>query len=324
MTEQKRSNVSRRDILKGMGAGALGFAFFQQGTIATSAQDDMMGLPLAAKYYGFTIGEFQAMVIADGSTSLPAPIMGANQDPEDVTAFMETKKLVDNEGNIPNIFDILVISTGDDLILFDTGLGASDQLVSTLGAVGISPEDVTKVMITHFHPDHVNGLSTEGSLTFSNAQVFFPQPEFGFMESTPEDSPAYGTVANAMGKLQPALDADMVTFYNDGDSPVDGITAMAAHGHTPGMMAFMIESNGESLLNIVDSAINVYTGTQNPDWYVQFDAMPDMAVENRKKMFAMSSDDNVRLFGYHFPFPGIGYAVRQGDADEWVWTPSSY
>jgi len=322
MTNQQ--GVSRRDILKGIGAGALGMAFFQQ-TALTSAQDDMMmGLPLAAKYYGFTIGDYQAMVITDASASLGAPIMGANQEAEDVTAFFESKKLLNDEGNIPNIIDILVISTGDDLILFDTGLGASDQLISTLGAVGISAEDVTKVMISHFHPDHVNGLSTEGTLTFPNAEVFFPQPEMDFMESVGEDSPAAGTANNAMGKLQPAIDAGLVSYYGDGDSPVSGITAMAAHGHTPGHMAFMIENNGESLLNIVDSAINVYSGTQNPDWHVQFDAIPDMAVENRKQMFAMSSDDNVRIFGYHFPFPGIGYAVRQGEEDSWLWTPSSY
>ncbi len=321
----KQHNISRRDILKGIGVGALGVAFFQQSTPQTSAQDDMMmGLPLAAKYYGFMIGDFQAMVIADGSGAVPGAIMGVNADAADVAAFLESKKIADEEGNIPNMFDILVVSTGDDLILFDTGLGASDQLVSTLGAVGISPEDVTKIMISHFHPDHVNGLSSDGTLTFPNAQVYFPQPEMDFMEGTPDDSPAAGTIQNAMGKLQSAIDADMVTYYNDGDSPVEGITAMAAHGHTPGMMVFMIESNGESLLNIVDSAINVYTGTENPDWHIQFDAIPDMAVENRKKLFAMSSDDNVRLFGYHFPFPGIGYTVRQGDEDAWTWTPTSY
>jgi len=321
----KQQGVSRRNMLKGLGAGALGLAFFQQ-TALTSAQDDdmMMGLPVAAKYYGFNIGDYQAMVITDASASLPAPIMGANQDAADVTAFFESKKLVNADGNIPNIVDILVVSTGDDLILFDTGLGASDQLVATLGAVGISPADVTKVMISHFHPDHVGGLSNEGTLTFPNAEVFFSQPEWDFMESVGEDSPAAGTVNGAMAKLQPALDAGMVSYYGDGDSPVSGITAMAAHGHTPGHMAFMIENNGESLLNIVDSAINVYSGTQNPDWNVQFDAIPDMAVENRKRLFSMSSDDNVRIFGYHFPFPGIGFAVRQGEDDSWLWTPTSY
>ena len=313
----KQQGISRRNILKGIGTGALGMALFQQ-TALTSAQDDMMmGLPLTAKYFGFTIGDYQAMVIADGSGAVPGAIMGANQDPADVMAFLDSKKLPDADGNIPNIFDILVINTGNDLILFDTGRGASDQLVNSLGAVGISPEDVTKIMISHMHGDHIGGISTDGVLTFPNAEIFFSQPEMDFIESE-------GSGGGVMEKLQPAMDADMVTMYNDGDSPVSGITAMAAHGHTPGHMAFMIENNGESLLNIVDSAINVYTGTQNPDWHVRFDSIPDMAVENRKKLFAMSSDDNVRLFGYHFPFPGIGYTVRNGEGDSWLWTPTSY
>lgn len=316
MTDQSQTlSVSRRDMLKGIGAGALGMALFQARPQTVTAQDDMMGLPLAAKYYGFTIGDFQAMVISDASASLPATIMGTNQDAADVTAFMESKHLTDADGNIPNIVDILVLNTGDDLVLFDTGLGNGNQLISTLAAAGIAPGDVTKVIISHFHPDHVNGLSSdENGLTYPNAEVFFPQPEYDQM---PEDH-------GARAKLQPAMDADMVTLYNDGESLASGITAMAAHGHTPGHMAFMIESNGESLMNIVDSAINVYSGTQHPDWHVQFDSIPDMAVENRKKVFAMSSDDNIRIYGYHFPFPGLGYAVRQGDADEWLWTPNSY
>ncbi len=311
----QHTNISRRDILKGLSAGALGMAFLQSNPAMVSAQDDMMGLPLAAKYYGFTLGDFQMMVISDASLSLPAPIMGANMDEADVTAFMESKKLLSDEGTIPNIVDILVLNTGEDLILFDTGLGASDQLHLTLGAVGITAEDVTKVIISHQHGDHVGGLSSEeNGLTYPNAEVFFSQPEFDSMEAD----------NSALVKLQPALDADMVTFYNDGDSIVSGVTAVAAHGHTPGHMGFMIESNGDVLMNAVDSAINVYSGTQYPDWHVRFDSIPDMAVENRKRVFAMSSDDNVRLFGYHFPFPGIGYAVRQGDADEWLWTPTSY
>ncbi len=310
----EQHNVSRRDILKGIGVGAVGMALFQSSSQGVQAQDEMMGLPLAAKYYGFTIGDFQAMVISDASAGLPAAIMGANQDAADVNAFMESKLLLDAEENIPNIIDILVVNTGDDLILFDTGLGASNQLISTLGAVGITPDDVTKVIISHFHPDHVNGLSSDSGLTYPNAEVFFPQPEFDQM---PADHAA-------VAKLQPAMDVDMVTLYNDGDSLASGVTAMAAHGHTPGHMALMIESNGASLLNIVDSAINVYSGTEHPDWHVRFDSIPDMAVENRKRLFAMSSDDNVRLFGYHFPFPGLGFAARQGDADTWLWTPTSY
>jgi glyoxylase-like metal-dependent hydrolase (beta-lactamase superfamily II) len=315
MMSVKKSGVSRRDMFKAMGTGALGMSLLQMSPARVSAQDDMtIGLPQAAKYYGFTVGDFQMMVISDASAALPAPIMGANMEESDVIAFMESRKLLAEDGTIPNIVDILVANTGDDLILFDTGLGASDQLHSTLAAAGIHPEDVTKVIISHQHGDHVGGLSSEAGLTYPNAQVFFPQPEFDVLAAD----------SRALMKLQPAIDADRVTFYNDGDSLVTGITAMAAHGHTPGHMAFMIESNGSVLMNAVDSAINVYSGSLHPDWHVRFDSIPDMAVENRKRIFAMSSDDNIRLFGYHFPYPGIGYMVRIGDGDEWIWTPTSY
>jgi len=149
-------------------------------------------------------------------------------------------------------------------------------------------------------------LSEDGVLTFPNAAVMFPQGEFDFMESVPD------VAGGALAKLQPALDAEQVTFYGDGDTMGD-LTAMAAPGHTPGQMNFMLDSGGSQLIHLVDSTLNVYAATAHPDWHAQFDADGDMASETRIRMLTMAAEEGIMVFGYHFPFPGIGYIVMDGD-----------
>lgn len=322
--------LSRRDWLKSLGVGAASIGMFGVAYRPVAAQTNTIGGNDAVAYYRFRLGSFEAMVIHDSDLQQNVSLFGnPNTTPEEVLAFFQALNLTGDDGAIRSAAQILVVNTGSDLVVFDTGFGAGAQqggrLVSTLAAVGIGVEDVTKVVITHFHPDHITGLSANGALTFPNAMVYFPQPEFDFMEAAPADSPAQGIIGAAREKIAPAQENNLFMLYADGDSIADGITAMAAHGHTAGHMAVMIESDGVRLMNIADATIQAYAGLQNPDWYVQFDAMPDMAVETRKRVLGISSDERVMMFGYHFPFPALGYAVRQAEGeDRWSWVPAAF
>ncbi|NJL95510.1 MAG: MBL fold metallo-hydrolase [Anaerolineae bacterium] len=133
------------------------------------------------------------------------------------------------EGTVTASVLSLVLVDGDRVAVFDTGNGVgAGKLVPTLEALGIGAAGVTQVVMSHWHPDHINGLSTDGVLTFPNAQVFFPQPEYDFLQNAPAD-----VVGGAVAKLQPALDAEQVAFYNAEDEVVSGVQAIATHGHTP-------------------------------------------------------------------------------------------
>jgi glyoxylase-like metal-dependent hydrolase (beta-lactamase superfamily II) len=319
---QFKNHVSRRTLLKGFGAGALALAGGGLPALAQEATDAQ-----ALAYYRFNLGTFDMAVISDATLGLPPTVFGPNAEEGEVAAFIEQYKLANAEGNITGIVQILVARTGSDILIFDTGLGLGNpngsRLIPTLAALGIQPGDVTKVAVSHLHGDHVNGLTgPDNAPLFPNAQVYFPQPEYDFMQGTAADSPAAGMVSGATAKLQYALDGGQIVFYNDDEEIAAGIRAMAAHGHTPGHMAFHIESEGQRLVNLVDAAVQSQVALRHPEWYVAFDSMPDMAVETRTALFTLSSDEGVRLFGYHFPFPGLGYAVREGDA--FVWVPSAF
>ncbi len=322
-----KNQLSRRALLKGFGAGALGLAggSLPMLTLAQEAQEAAAAEALA--YYRFKLGAFDMAVISDATLGLPPTVFGSNAPEEEVAEFIDQYKLANAEGNITGIVQILVARTGDDTIIFDTGLGLGNpngsRLIPTLAAMGIQPGDVTKVAISHLHGDHINGLTgPDNAPLFPNAAVYFPQPEYDFMQGTASDSPAAGMVQGAQAKLQYAIDSEQIMFYNDDDEIASGIRAMAAHGHTPGHMAFHLESEGQRLVNIVDAAVQSQVALRHPEWYVAFDSLPDVAVETRTALFTMASDEDVRLFGYHFPFPGLGYAVREGEG--WAWVPSAF
>jgi glyoxylase-like metal-dependent hydrolase (beta-lactamase superfamily II) len=317
-----KNHLSRRSLLKGLGAGALGLAGGALPAL-TMAQEAAEALA----YYRFKLGAFDMAVISDATLGLPPTVFGSNAEESEVAAFVEQYKLANADGNLTGIVQILVARTGSDTIIFDTGLGLGNptgsRLIPTLAAIGVQPGDVTKVAISHLHPDHINGLTgPDNAALFPNAQVYFPQPEYDFMQGLASDSPAAGMAQGAQAKLQYAMDGEQIVFYNDDDEIASGIRAMASHGHTPGHMAFHIESEGERLMNIVDVAVQSQIALRHPEWYVAFDSLQDMAVETRKSIFTMASEEGLRLFGYHFPFPGLGYVVAEGEA--WSWAPSAF
>jgi glyoxylase-like metal-dependent hydrolase (beta-lactamase superfamily II) len=310
--------LSRRTFLKGLGVGAASLGILPVTAGLARAQIGATDKTNIV-YFPFKLGEWEMTVVSDAAGALPAATFGANKPKEEVEKFFSDLGLL-KEGNLNNTILNLVLKNKDGVYLFDTGLGTgAGRLRETLEKLGIAADQVAGIFMSHWHPDHINGLSTDGKLTYPKAQVFFPQAEQDFLKAGPAD-----VVKNAVGKLQPALDGDVVKFYKNEDELIPGVQAIATPGHTPGHSAFLMQSGGSKLLHVVDSAINAYASLAHPDWHMGFDADKNQAVETRTKLLTRASDESLPVFGYHFPFPGLGYAVRQGTANEWRWAPSAF
>jgi glyoxylase-like metal-dependent hydrolase (beta-lactamase superfamily II) len=115
---------------------------------------------------------------------------------------------------------------------------------------------------------------------------------------------------------------DKISFLDDGGTVTGGITAMAAFGHTPGHMGFMLDSDGAQLMLIVDLANHYVWSLAHPDWEVKFDMDKAKAAESRRKVLGMLAADRTPFIGYHMPFPALGYAETRGDGFHYV--PGSY
>jgi glyoxylase-like metal-dependent hydrolase (beta-lactamase superfamily II) len=316
-------SISRRNLLKGVGVAGLGLAVGGGLALPTArrvlAQENAAPTPSA--FYQIPLGDAQATIIQDGAAPFNPDVFGTNQPEGAVVEFLEENNLTVE--SLKSTFNILLLTNGDRRTLIDTGLSAAaggGRLIPTLGALGIAPEDITDVVISHFHPDHINGVSVDGAIAFPNATHYIAQAEWDFLQSVPSDSPIAEIVSGALAKLQPVVDADQLQYYNSEDEVVPGIQALATPGHTPGHHAFLIGGGSSPLLHFVDAVAQNIISVQNPDWYFGFDADPDLAIETRLALLNRAADEKLGVFGYHFAFPGIGYIDREGEGFRYLAT----
>ncbi|MDR6431321.1 MBL fold metallo-hydrolase [Brucella pseudogrignonensis] len=278
-------------------------------------------------FHRFQFGDFEITTLSDGRRAGEAPekTYAINQDPKDVAALLEENLLPTDR--FVNSFTPVLINTGKELVLFDTGMGAGareagqGKLISALEASGYKADDVSLVVLSHFHPDHIGGLIEDGKPAFANARYAAGQKEYDFWTDPARlETPAKG-VAQLVDKNVKPL-AEKITFIDDGKDVLSGIQAVGAYGHTPGHLAFRVESGGKSLMLISDTANHSVITLQRPDWHVSFDIDKEMAAETRKRMFDMIATDKLPFIGYHMPFPSLAYLQRDGEGYRYV--PETY
>ncbi|ABD56264.1 MBL fold metallo-hydrolase [Jannaschia sp. CCS1] len=264
----------------------------------------------------FQVGDFTVTTLLDGTGAQDNPqgIFGMNV-PADEFADVSAQNFIPAD-RFQGYFTPVLVEAGDDVILFDTGLGQGG-IETALAEVGRSPADITHVVLTHMHPDHIGGLVRDGAEVFTNAAYITGQAEYDFWTGPGADNDLGRRIGAEVVPL-----AERMSFLSDGDSPRSGITAVDASGHTPGHMAYMIESNGAQILLAADLANHHVWSLAYPDWEVRFDADKEAAAAARRRILGMLAADRVPMLGYHMPFPAAGFVETRGDGFNWV--PVSY
>lgn len=323
--------MNRRNLFATAGLGVLAAPFVLRGTAfaqATQPQTSMkVDHAMPPETNRFKLGNFEVLVVKDGArpSGKPGETFGTNQNAETIGALLQENFLPTDQ--FVNSFSPALINTGSDLVLFDTGFGESGRgagngrLMEGLAAAGFKPEDVTVVVLTHMHGDHIGGLMEKGAPAFANARYVMGQAEYDFWTDTKRvGSPAEGGHKAVLANVKPL--AEKATFIGDGATVVSGITSAAAFGHSPGHMIFHVESEGKHLVLTADTANHFVLSLQRPEWEVRFDMDKAAAAASRKKVFDMIATDRLPFLGYHMPFPSVGYAERQDVGYRFV--PKSY
>ena len=298
---------SRRAALAG--AAALPLVAATAG--ATRAAAPIKGMQMSP-FQRLKVGSFDVTTLLAGTATREDPhsIFGLNVD-------AETFNTVSAAANLPTdaaqfFFTPTVVNTGSELVLFDTGLSGAGT-TAALEAAGYTADQIDVVVLTHMHGDHIGGMTLEdGSPTFPNARYVTGRVEYDAWASQDND--------RFKAKVEPF--AEQMTFLEDGGSVASGLTAMAAFGHTPGHMNYMVESDGTQLYLGADFANHYVWSLGFPDWEVKFDMDKAAAAAMRRGILDMLSADKVPFVGYHMPWPGVGY-VETREAG-FAYVPHSY
>ena len=299
-----RAQITRRGLIAG--AAALPLAT----TLPARAEAPMMGTGMT-RFNRVKLGAFEVTTLLAATTSRPDPhaIFGLNVSAEEFASVSEAANLPTDQAQF--FFTPTVVNTGAELVLFDTGLDP-DGIIGALNEAGYTPDQVDVVVITHMHGDHIGGLMRGGTPVFANARYVTASVEFDHWAGAGNE--------RFDANMRPL--AEQTEMIADGAGVASGITAMAAHGHTPGHTVYGIESGGKSLLIAADFANHHVWSLAHPDWDVKFDMDKAAAAATRRRLLGMLAADRIPFVGYHMPWPGLGYVEPDGDGFRYV--PASY
>ena len=196
---------------------------------------------------------------------------------------------------------MLLVNTGSKLVLIDAGTAGqiadtAGFMMANLAAAGIAPAAIDTILISHFHPDHIDGLKTkDGDKVFANAEILVPEPEWTYwmddaeMTKAPDRIKVYFRNARRIfGDI-----AKEVRRFKPGAEVAPGITSIPAFGHTPGHTAFAIASGRQSILVMSDAVRNPYLFARHPEWQPLFDMDGPLAVKTRKQMLDRAAADRM-------------------------------
>ena len=204
------------------------------------------------------------------------------------------------EGTFPNSCNafLLRFPSGKN-VLIDAGR-SSVPLLENLKSVGVSPQDINTVLITHIHGDHIGGLLSDGQAVFTNAKVYLSQQERGHGQSNAGARNVMEAYSSNLSLFEPnEIDKQPQELFA-------GVRAVAAFGHTPGHTLFLLESGSEKLLFWGDLTHALAVQMPYPHVAVTFDVDAEKAVETRKKVLQFVAANKIAVAGSHNAFPGIG------------------
>ncbi|WP_146344537.1 MBL fold metallo-hydrolase [Phaeobacter marinintestinus] len=301
--------ITRRTILQGAGAS---LALAGLGARSAWASTEL------------NFGNAKLQTLSDGHLSLPADFIFGPMPKDKLAPILETYKIP--EGALTPECNLTLLRDGERVILFDTGAGSTFQpsagkLTEALDAAEIAPEDVTHVVFTHAHPDHIWGVLDDfDDPFFYEAEHMIGKAEWDYWyDPATVDSIDSSRTAFAVGAKR-RLEAleDAITFFDDGEEVLPGIMAHGTYGHTPGHMAFELRSGSESVMVVGDAIGNHHVAFARPDWNSGSDQDQPMAAATRVKLLDQIAHDQMRMVGFHLPGGGLGRVERDGDTYRFV------
>ncbi|MBU1539703.1 MAG: MBL fold metallo-hydrolase [Alphaproteobacteria bacterium] len=285
---------------------------------ACSPGADKAGAPASAAaqspdIHAFRIGALEATSLKDGDIVLQNV---GDQSPWSDTAGVRAALVAAGLSGESIVLSVqpLLVRDGERVVLIDTGaggrMGTRNKLVSSLRSAGVDPTQVTDVLISHAHGDHIGGLvGSDGSLTFPRAVVHISAPEWESLKAGAAQAGEVALLTAVSPRVRPFAPGAQVT---------PSIKAVALDGHTPGHTGYEIASGTDRLLYIGDAMHSAVISVQRPEWVNVWDTDSAAGVATRQELLERGASQPLKIYSPHFPFPGLGRFQRRDDGFVWV------
>lgn len=284
-------------------------------------------------FFQYRVGDIELFSLDDGTIERAVDASFIPNAP-----IGDVRAALAGDGGAPdkyiNPFTVTAVRLDGKTVLFDTGFGATGpqsagNLMPKMAAAGLDPAQVSTLVISHFHPDHVGGLwmKDTNAQVFPNAEILVPEVEYRYWTDA--------TVADRLPKsyqnpvIRAMVQRIQTTFpkwsnirpYTEGTEVVRGIYAVSTPGHSPGHMSFVVASGSAQHFLQVDVTGFDRLFVRNPGWHSRLDMDGPQAEATRRKFFERVLAEGGYIAGYHFSFPSVGMLARDGSS--YVFVPRS-
>ena len=287
-------SITRRDVLKG--AAAL----------------SILGASPNLSVAQIKVGNATLSTVSDGNLTLPGDFIFETVPHDDLSPILTEFNL--SRDQLTPECNLALYQDGERNVLFDVGSGpdfmpSAGKIVDSLDQFGLAVEDITHVVFTHAHPDHLWGLLDDfDDPLFSEAQYLISQNEWDYwwnpntVDSLPDSLKPFAVGA----KRRLDVIEGVVEFIKDGQEIIPGIAAVSTPGHTPGHMSFEVRNGSNSTMILGDAIGNHHIAFKKPSWPSGSDQDRELGIKSRNMLFDRITSENMNVIGFHLPNGGIG------------------
>ncbi|MCR9148760.1 MAG: MBL fold metallo-hydrolase [Rhodobacteraceae bacterium] len=299
--------ITRRSLMAATGAAALAGSVLPRRVWAETALDLGGGASLTT--------------LSDGNLVLPGDFILGGMPQAEMTDIVTRYGLSTDQLTPP--CNVTLYRDGTNTVLFDVGSGpdfmpSAGKITEAMDAIGLAPEEVTHVIFTHAHPDHIWGLLDEfDEPLFYEAAYHIGRQEWEYWtDPATVDTIGLERQSFAVGAARRlAVLEDSINLFEDATEILPGIASVASFGHTPGHMAFDV---GGKVLVGGDAIGNHHVAFERPQWPSGSDQDPEMGAATRVALLDRIVADDLTLVGFHLPGGGIGRVERATDGYRYV------
>jgi glyoxylase-like metal-dependent hydrolase (beta-lactamase superfamily II) len=313
------TNLSRRAFALSLPAASIVAASALSGPSGAAQAQGLQPKPVMPAAQ-IRVGRFTVTALSDGYADMPFSYF-PGRTPQEVEQAAGAA-FAARPGGIRFVFNQYLIEDGERRILIDTGpagtLGKSGQLPGALHSIGVRPDSIGAVIITHMHQDHMGGLVTGGRQNFPGADIYVDRRDVTYWTD-----PAKRAAAPDFLKSSFDISAEMVRLYPklqviDGERQISpGISTIDLTGHTPGHIGVRVEDGGQSLLMVSDMLFPVIHPAAADVGFL-FEQDRPAAQAMRARFFPRAAEEKALIAATHMPFPGLGRVVSDGGRLRWL------